>query len=42
MSALATSITIPVINAAKQENTRRSFRTLIIPTPPPLYAEMTL
>jgi hypothetical protein len=30
MSTLATPITIPVINAAKQENTRRSLRIPII------------
>ena len=36
-STLATPTTIPMINAAKQENIRRSFRTLIIPTLP-LYA----
>ena len=37
-STLATPTTIPMINAAKQENIRRS---LIIPTLP-LYARMTL
>jgi hypothetical protein len=34
MSRVAAAITIPVTNAAKQENSRRSFRTTLMAASP--------